>query len=160
MDWKLMVMDRYCNKWFGQMLLCWITQLRAESCSRCTGLKNAKDVKCLWDSAPKVGCAAEQAPTRSHRTHSGKLPSNKSWEQRPKLGNKWNGRRIRWWRTPSSGEGKISGTDWRHSMWGRKITDSCPVHRPICGSISRFGIFVAQGSVLQMGLFCIWPEQL
>ena len=22
MDWKLMVMDRYCNKWFGQMLLC------------------------------------------------------------------------------------------------------------------------------------------
>ena len=39
----------------------------------CTVLRNAWVVECLGDSVPKLACAAEQAPTRSHLTHSGEL---------------------------------------------------------------------------------------
>ena len=37
----------------------------------CTVLRNAWVVECLGDSVPKLACAAEQALTRSHPTHSG-----------------------------------------------------------------------------------------
>ena len=42
----------------------------AELCSCCSGLRNASKDMCLWDSVPKLLCAAEQAPTRSHPFHS------------------------------------------------------------------------------------------
>ena len=54
-------------------MLCWIPVSCAELYSCCSGLRNAWEDKWLWDSVPKLACAAEQAPTRSHPSHSGEI---------------------------------------------------------------------------------------
>ena len=36
----------------------------------CSGLRNSREDEWLWDSVPKLECAAQQALTRSHPSHS------------------------------------------------------------------------------------------
>ena len=69
-DLKIATSGRSCENWLYQNISCGGSQSNVDFCSCCTALRNAWEIEQLGDSVPKLACAADQAATRSHLTHS------------------------------------------------------------------------------------------